>query len=526
MATRITADGKTRIDSGGKTRVAALDAFSLTDYNIWLANPEAERVMLLIIEHRDFTAYISSHGYQTEPTDILPNIAFDPRLHGSPEITLSVPFLGETRGELAVSSISIDNKDGELDSWRGDSDGFIDRHMTILIGATDWPYSRFLLKPLTMIIDEIDFSGDDLISFSPRDMIAELDGPLQTNLYTVGPLKEQPIPQCWGLVRNAELVNRAPSISGGEFQGNDGEQEEYTAVYDNGVLLTISSGYTLNLAGGYLTKVYRPVGTMTADMKGVKTSGVWLNTTADIAQDMMVTYGPWTTDRLALDTFAQLNLDAPYTMGIQAVDRINRIEAIDLLLDSVGAVMFPNSENKLALGRIEDPAGKTAVAALGPVDIIDLEISPLGTPHWRTRIGHEKNWTVQRSDQLAGSASDPDFSDAERVAWLAQEYRVVSWPSGATAVLGKRDPPVFNTLIDSAADGQTECQRRHGILGGEPQKITIEGYAGPFSFGPTDVLEVTDDRYGLEAGENIQVLEVAFRPLDNDFELRGWFNDV
>ncbi|MCP4695413.1 MAG: hypothetical protein GY862_00990 [Gammaproteobacteria bacterium] len=291
-------------------------SFGISEYNAWLSDPEAERILLAIVRYYDDVsekfAYFSSGEYQTEPDDSLPNIAFDPRLIGDPSITLSVPWLGDAKGEDDFSDIEITNVDAELDNWRGFL--FSGRGITLLLGAPDWPYENFLCRPLLQgVIDSVEFGDDDTISLSVRDRMGDLDGSIQESLLSGGPKEGEPVPLSWGIVRNAEPILVDPNDAGGLYQWHDGQVFSAENVYDNGVTLSSLADFSANLSTGTVTKVIRPAGTMTLDGKGAAPGGVWLSSAADIARDVVCRWGPLADpDDLDTSSFTALNVDAGY----------------------------------------------------------------------------------------------------------------------------------------------------------------------------------------------------------------------
>ncbi|MEM7016104.1 MAG: hypothetical protein AAF512_02045 [Pseudomonadota bacterium] len=516
------------LESGDKLLLETGDEFTLTEYNKWLGDSQAQRIMLLIINNSGATKYISSGEYQTEPTDSLPNTMFSPRAPAnfSPSVRMRVPFLTEEpHGNLELSTLEIINLDGRFDDWRNSI--FVDYESTMLLGDRRWPYSRFLVRPFKFVIDDIEYG--DIIKIDLRDKLGELDGPLQESLITSGPNLDEPIPIAYGQCENVPLSLIDPDSSGGEYQANDGEIQAYDDVYDNGVALSNPAGYTSTLSTGKIIKVARPVGSMTADIQGAKVSGSYITKAADIAQDMVTTNGPFNTDDIDSASFSQLNTDAAQTLGFFAGEPINRREAMAMVLSSVGAVYYLNQDNKLAVGRITDPSTLTSVLGFGgegEPQIIDISVKQIRLPQWRTKLGYQRNWHTQSGDDLAGSITDANAPDKDRVAFLGKEYRVTSYPASPTPSAGHIDPPLRKTLIHSKADADTEAQRIDGILGVPRAYIDITvGSASAFQLLPLNCITVTNSRFGLSAGQKIQILELEFSLLNNEeaARIRGWF---
>ncbi|MCP4698669.1 MAG: hypothetical protein GY862_17730 [Gammaproteobacteria bacterium] len=204
--------------------------------------------------------------------------------------------------------------------------------------------------------------------------------------------------------------------------------------------------------------------------------------------------------------------------------RANRLDILDEVLGSVSARYFFDASGKLRVGRIQDPSGQTSVVTLtGDTEVTALSVKPLNQPQWRTRLGYERNWTVQPADRLAGSITAPNAPDPARVGWLGTEYRTAVYPPGAVASTGMVDPDRADTLIDTKPDAETEAQYRHEILGVQRQQADIEAHTAPFQLLPLDSFTVIDKRYGFESGQKMQLLLAEMFYLSNRSRIEAWF---
>ena len=425
---------------------------TLLQYQTWLSSYDKNRCVLLILKGYSLTSqtedsfYISNRNYITEPTDTPANTTFIPKLlNAGLEFTREIGFLDSPRGDSSYGNLTIDNTDGSLDNWINYS--FAGREIKILIGDPSWPYTDFNLQPFLIgTIENVEFSDFYTFSITIRDKIGLLDKALNSNVLTSGPKKNEPTPLAFGYLRNIEPILTVENALTYKF--NDGAVQSVADVYDNGVTLTPTSGYTTDLVNGTITLVNSPVGTITMDVQGMKYSGVFLNTPSLLVNHILTVWGGLTSNDI---NATSLNNLPSYPIGLYLTQRENILDVLDKIFEGLGCAYFFNFDGKFTVVRIASPAN--------PSDVIydykrvrdTLQIKALPPPYWRYRLGYEKNNTVQEADRLAGSVANANAPDKTRLGWLGNEFRTITVSDNAvkTAYLNSVDGEQVESVIDS-----------------------------------------------------------------------------
>lgn len=508
-------------------------ALTEQQYLNWLKDPHKERCLLIVLEGYNLTTdmvetfYLSNMSYQTSPTDTPANIAFNPCLKGDPYFSHSIPFYAP-RGETDIGNIEVDNVDASFDSWLGYS--FVGRTVKIYMYDASASFDDFSTFPIIDgVVDDVEFESTETVNIHIKNWMYKLDKPIQeTLLVSPSPSKNEPYPLLYGLTRNISPVLIDPNEQGGRYTVNDGQVNDILNIYDNGVLLSPPGDHYIKYASlGEFVLKSRPVGTVTADVQGCYTT-FWITSIADIIERIVTNKGELLTSDLDATSFSDFDTDRPYTVGMYITERQNILDVMDQLLSSVGGYYVGSRDGKLRIGYIKDPSLGTPVAYFGGVGnnlIIDnsVSIKKLNEVEWRTTLGYQRNWTVQTADQLAGSITDPDFADKEKVVWLGKQSLTVTAETVAvkTKYLNSIEPEVYETLIDDAIDAQNECDYRHGILSDQRRVVTFTAYTTPLQLNAGDVVYIEYERFFL--ARNIQILQMKDYYTLGYVEISGWF---
>lgn len=181
-------------------------------------------------------------------------------------------------------------------------------------------------------------------------------------------------------------------------------------------------------------------------------------------------------DFLDLDhaSFQALN-EATSGIGLGLfIDREMSIaEAFDLICESIGGFWYFTRAGKLAVRRLEAPAGN-------PVAMFDRSMAAhprrlatndagRGLPNHRVVLGWRRNWLVQQGDQLAGSVP------AERRAFLSEEYRTVAAADPSVLVAHPLSEELRRmTLLEDPEDAAAEADRLLALHGVRRDLIEFE----------------------------------------------------
>lgn len=487
-------------------------AISLNDYEKWLASASANRVFLVLITaynpltSSEETFYFSTKAFYSKPTDSLVDTQFLSYLQVDPTFSRSGAFYGDSIGNDDYGTIAINNSDSRFDDfqlklWRN-------RDIIILLGDVSWDYDDFLVKPFIkgVIDDRPSFTKED-ITFNVLDKTGKLDRELQTTLIGIGSSNEDKlVPDCFGRVQNITplLIDKATQ----KYKWNASEVQAVTTIYDKGLVLTPGTGYTLDNLNGEFTLTARPAGDVTLDGDGAKITGSWLQTTRDIVQYIAskeLTY-PTDFNTTSLD---QLDTDKPYLIGYYTQsERVNCLSVIEELLTSLGCFYFIDYDGLFTVAVLKNPAGESVDAYF--TDTLEihkdsLDIESLNWLQYRTFLNYGQSFTVQDLSALSALAT------INHVDFVTEQYRQVvdtdlSVVPGGTDYFAVKSPEPAKTFIVDKTDTQTEAAYRQNILGEQRFKCSFDAYYLSNKILPGSIINVTYNRYGLDAGKNMQVL--------------------
>ena len=410
--------------------------------------------------------YAASEAFTTGPDDAdVPNTYFDGRIRRA--LTFERSILGPNgiggSASVGLGDIELENSDGEYDGIV--STHAIDgRRVTLRLGDPD---SGFDFGDFGVIFDGT-ASGWSLTSSSVlvslRDWAIELEQPVALNFYGgsggadgTADIAGKAIPQAFGRCLNVPgvLVNPLASL----VQFHDGPMQAIDKVYDSGVELPdTGTYYTRNLTTGTITMLVAIAGQITADVRGAKPGGTYINKTADIVKAIVTASLGWTDDDLNLPSFAAVNTKQPAEIGIYFADDISVKGAVDALMVGIGGYRSFTRTGLLDIGVFEAPGGLsvtgfTEVEIIGELARIDGP-AQFAVPAWRQRVGYQRNWTVQTSGIASGVS-------AARLAFLSQDYRYAGAHDNAikTAFLLARDADPVPAFFANQSDAETEALR-------------------------------------------------------------------
>ena len=252
----------------------------------YFQTPQAERILLIEIVRNDVsstTYYLSDSDYITENDDTPANLFYSPVIGGTGlsdiRKVLNDPFSGQAStgfGEITIVDDQV---------WTSISGLFSEETINLVRGATvtAWlagpprVYSRVdAIQLLKGKVGRVGGSSDGSLRFEIVDGSQELQRPIVA-------VSDKPL--CFGYCRNVQPFLTNPASL--EYHVHDGAIEAVVAVYDQGALLTLTTDYTVDLSTGKITLVGSPVGIVTADVKGAQVSGTWLDSTEEIASELI-----------------------------------------------------------------------------------------------------------------------------------------------------------------------------------------------------------------------------------------------
>lgn len=419
-------------------------------------------------------------GFMTAPTDTPSNTFYRGVIKQALNFEVSL-FNGRTwwgQSRVGKGQAKLANLDGKLDYLERYS--FDGRAWRILEGKEDAALATF--TPIFSGVMAPHNMGNDVV-INLRDRFAILDKPLCQNTYAgnnSGPsgveggedLKGKRKGVSLGCTRNTtlQMVNSSALM----LQFSDGQVEAVSNFRHNGAPWTLGADYaTLALleaatvpaatvgtclAEGYGKAGSRPTGTLTADVKGLKTGGVYRDTLAGLLWHLFILGGIPESD-LIEETFDALEAARPGKVNLRVEGDDTILDACDRLCAS-GLAWFTHDEfGRVYVGKLGLPAGP-AVATIEnllrsePLERLPHQVTEDGIPAWRVTVKWGRNYTVQDRDSLAAVLTE-DAAQADLVEFLGQEWRTAVaedatvknlWPSAKEIEI--------ETCLDAQADAE------------------------------------------------------------------------
>ncbi len=488
-------------------------AISDQQYQDWLRGDNGLRVVLVEVQAYSagvVTRYMSNVPFVSEPGDTPGNTIYD-------DIVMAVPQYKSVMGEQmagrtlpSYGEIVVDNANGVRDGWLADAwDG---RPVRIYLGAVGWSKADFRLI-LSGVVDDIIARSADQLTLRIRDRQHLLNGPLQTTLIGGSTANaDKPVPVCYGECYNVEplLIDAATR----QYQVHDGQIDAITAVYDNGV----SVAYTANLAAGTFTLSGAATGRITADVRGSKTAGAYINTVGDIISRLLQERGGMTAADIDAASLSAFNGLCPQVVGLYAGQRRNLLDVLDDLIRSVGGYYSFGRDGKLRLGRLDTPAG-VPVLSLTDDDVVEGRFSCRSRmlPVVVYRLGYKRNWSPLAD---GGSAS---VATARREELKTEYLTAKALNSGLSPMFVQPlEPDQQPSLLVSAAAAGAEATRRAALHGQIRYRYELECTTAPQQLELGQVVSLQHPRFGFSAGQLAVIVGITERPTDNLITLELW----
>lgn len=519
----------------------------MPDWNSWLTDPAARRVLLLVVEASGSAPayYWASEDYRTASTDSLPDTLFQGRIGNDPQIKAEVksPLIGRPRAVSTVGAVELINLDGALsplllEAWAG-------RDAQLLLGDASWSYDDF--QPIfTGLADALEAPATGRIKLTMVDKTKKLDITFPVHRYTadddspaapdaIGELK----PWSEGAIRNMEPVLVDESGPTYDFDGYNTTAGIHN-VYDRGLRIAQNAG------GDFYTLAANPDGRITGDYGLFELAGISivlrrlltnaLGTTDDDNEDA----GPLTDAEYDFDGWDAVRLAQDADWGtwnvpcFYAKDETNLLETIDSIVQSVGAISWFDRTGRFTGRRVESPSGTAVLNVTDDQRLSSIDVSVASEARRRIDIRFKSNWTVQDEDAVAGAIGEA------RLAQITRDGQIVS--------AGDLSAPAADStrlLLSWESDAQREADRWHEILSQTRwlARATYAGLAfrvdlgdelllrsdeldalhlGALEFSDGDPIE-DENGEALEAGRHAIVMGRRERPLSGESELTLWF---
>lgn len=477
-----------------------------------------------------FVIRLSDAGFITAPSDTPSNTYYEPRLTVPLVVDRAVMLSpeGGMDGSHRADAEFI-NQDGYFDSSVSES-AIEGQPVIVLAGNPANNYSSFS-RVWTGVAAGWENNGDN-VRVEIRDTGYLMDVPLQPSLYAgtgtyEGPadFAGKPKPLMYGKCVNVTpiLIDQANLI----YQFHSGSSQALNNVYDNGAAVTFQAD-TTNLysgsttAGQYRSDISRglfqlgalPAGVITCTAQGNNTGG-YVDAIPDIASRILSQQAGLGAVHVDAATFTLLKASFPYAGNVYFPGETTVRAAFTMLLNGIGAQWFSTRYGRIAVSMLKVPDPGSRVLDLDTLNVIELKRrnlpSSIFPPHRKRVVGYNKNWTVQRGEDLAGSVS------AATRQFLASEWRTTQAENGS--IVSKhpqsQTPVMLETNLDTSTGAQAVADNLIALHGAERQlfEARIKSIGLTVNFG--DTVKLTWPRFNLSGSKFLRAW-----PVREDFAAR------
>lgn len=263
---------------------------------------------------------------------------------------------------------------------------------------------------------------------------------------------------------------------------------------------------TCNAAG--LARTTDIDGTITCHVKGDKTGGVYVDTTAGIVRRLVTAPGLLRDPaQLATGSFDQLDADQPAEVGIAfALDDDTEVgAAVERLMEPIGGWPAFRRTGLFEVRRFARPGG-TPAAFYDELDVLEIDQvrrpRAIDPPPWRVRMGYARFWTTQTSD-IAAAVSDADRQRAAQARLIAES---APDPAIKQNHPNAQDPEPLEGFFLSAAAAQAEADRQFALWKDHPPIYRIRLKTQPYSRELGDVIALRYPRWDLGQGRLLAIV--------------------
>ncbi len=406
---------------------------SIQDY---FQKPDAERILLLEIQRSDAILtryYISDSPYTTGRYEVPENMPYSPIIGGRGLPGLRRTLSDVFRGGASTSFGTVELVSEEVLSNSSLSDVGVETTLYAPRGAEVYAYlaAPNPLYPrddaILLFRGKVGRTGGDAEGSVSIEII---DGSERVADQVI---EVQEVPLCFGYVRNMTPVLVDPGTR--KYAVHDSAIEGITAVYDSGVTLSPTQ-YTVNTTTGTFTLATAASGVVTADVKGAKVSGVWLSSTQQIIEHLLV--------RSGISGFTNVFSIPSGVIGFMLNQSENLSSIFDKLMRGVGGYWIVEKYGNLSFKTFPVSSGMGFVFTEDEIIQGTLNYQDDFQLYKKIPYSYKNNWTVIQPR----AGADPALSTYFTKQYLEGEVNYGS----PNPEFKYSTSPIVNTYFDNAAD--------------------------------------------------------------------------
>lgn len=396
---------------------------SEAQYEIWLRDPAAQRVVLAELHHADGVEYVATRPFISKPTDSLPNCPFDDVLTAAVDIAMRIDAQVEA-GDLELTD------DGKLTHWR--EYHWAGWPVILKLGDVRWSYDDFRVLA-RQINGGVSSARRGSFALGIYDSTALLDKPIETEQ-----INGHSVPLVFGRV----FCGAAIRVSTSELRYRASWLPVTSLVVRDGSGPVI--GHTPDYVnGGFVADAYSPRALMCEINEPHNTPELIINWVADY-------YG------LTVDP----NLSVPnVTLGMRYEADINGRLILDDVCGAIGGFWQVDLQGRLTVQLLTEPLAPDLV-----IDADDIEygqIALVGTeqPWKKLTVNYNQNRTP--ITDVAGSieTANPELAEKLRKDWQSI-VKTQHLPNNPLA-----GDEVKDTVLALQAEAEAECTRLLALRG-------------------------------------------------------------
>lgn len=498
------------------------------------------------------TLYFSSHSFSTLPNDTPANTFFAPRIRQPANFKRDIFKSGYTLGKTQVSygEIIIINNDGMYDFLLPHA--FDGRDFIVKVGEEAMLYRDFIVV-LQGKIQKVQYELSQ-ISFVIRDRQLELDKVISEEKYKGNnqlplgiegletDLKDKNKNVIFGTVSNIEplCVNTSKLI----YQVSNSKVNDIT-VYDKGVMLTYGGevdsldalyaqdppegSYLVYLENGLFRIGMEPSGNITCDV----IAHDQIDNNCGFLIKSVIDYAKINNIEISQDDLDEIDISSNYIMGLYCDGSMKCIDIIDQLTVGIGAWWGFDRLGVMRIQRLELPDDFFVTIIddknIKTFEILNMNDIEKGIPYYRINLSYDQNYTVQKSNDLAGDPttdSDP-VGGMERRQYLSNEFRkVTAEDQSIKSVHPLADEFSLNSCLIRKDEAQEYADFLLSLYKSNRVfircSILVDNYEVLKYLDLGMVVKIIYTRYGFENGKNMRIIGIDSDYSRNLLDLTLW----